>query len=92
MGRDVGSQPLCGQTFPQQARELGLVLDDQDSHTIRISRSSTANHSRKSRLLNCHSDKLFASSDSFVACVAGQTLFTWVHPQAPAVVGANSSS
>jgi hypothetical protein len=26
---------LCGQPVPQQASELGLVLDNQDSHRIK---------------------------------------------------------
>ena len=31
----VGREPLCGQSFPQQASELRLILDNQDSHEIK---------------------------------------------------------
>ena len=35
VGCQVGRESLCGQTFPQQASELGLVLDNQDSHRVK---------------------------------------------------------
>ena len=42
--------------------------------------------------MDWHSDKLFARSDSFVTCVCKAGPITQLHPQAPAVVGANNSS
>jgi hypothetical protein len=39
--------------------------------------------------LDLHSDGLFARSDFVVACLLHKESITWLHPQAPAVVGAN---